>query len=235
MSDTLAISMILGQFRRGRHHESACFCLGLRYGFRDHVIIDAAPAQAFHHQLSLIALQFGQVATKALAHVGPEQRLVTGKPASSFRSSITSSGIRRLMVDIGRSFRNLFRTRLFILVAFPFHGGRRTRRDDADGVRLTRDVEDERQRSVFSKSDGGLPCLALAAGIGQPHEGIEEDLTVFLEAHALLAQICGGLGGVQLEGLPVNIYVVDGESSRSALEASEERRRGASHPGPPQS
>src|SRR5215469_11445089 len=113
---------------------------------------------------------------------------------------MTSSGTRMLMVDMGRSFRNRFRTRLFTLIVFPFESRGRTRRDDADGVGLTDDMDDEEQSPVFGEPDSSLPRLALAASICQTDEGIK-NLTGFLEADAVLAQVRGSFRGVPFKGL----------------------------------
>ena len=105
-----------------------------------------------------------------------------------------------LMVDMGRSFRNRFRTRLFILIVFPFESRGRTRRDNADGVGLTDDMDDEEQSPVFGEPDSSLPRLALAASICQTDEGIKEHLTGFLEAHAVLAQARGSFAAIRRLG-----------------------------------
>src|ERR1035438_7951265 len=137
----------------------------------------------------------------------------------AFRSSITSSGTRRLMLVMGRSLRSRFWRRSFMLIVPPFRRCGRSGRNDADGVLVPDDMDDEQGSPILRKSDGGFPWLILIAGINQVDEGIEEDLTSLFKRDMVLAEVRGGLLRVPFKDLTLEfigdihqtkcIYIVD--------------------------
>src|SRR5436305_6583495 len=85
--------------------------------------------------------------------------------ASSFRSSITSSGRRMLMVVMGRSLRSRFWIRSFMLIDPPLRGCGQAGGDDAKSVCFMDDVHDEEKTPVFCQPDHRVSLFASAAGI----------------------------------------------------------------------
>lgn len=87
----------------------------------------------------------------------------------------------------------------------------------ASGSRTTWTTKSE--VPVLGESNGGFPRFAVAAGMCQAHERVEEHFTGLFEAQVVFAQVRYGLRGVPFKGLAVEnvthvhhrqrIYVVD--------------------------
>src|SRR3954471_6005160 len=95
--------------------------------------------------------------------------------ATRLRSSTTSSGIRMLIVVMGRSFWSRSRS-CAIFIEPPFARSDRAGRDDADGL-LPEGVDDRQLPPAFRQPDRRLPLFtAQHLGAVEVDERIEEDL-----------------------------------------------------------
>src|SRR5208283_3122070 len=110
--------------------------------------------------------------------------------ATSFRSSITSSGILMLMVAIGRSGRSRRSMRsIFVFIGSPFLARCLPRRDDANHSRFPDNVHDKEMSPVLSKSKNRLPRFILGGRIQKLDQRIDKYLAGLLEPDSVLGKI----------------------------------------------
>src|SRR3954463_694653 len=118
--------------------------------------------------------------------------------ATRLRSSTTSSGIRMLIVVMGRSFWSRSRS-CAIFIEPPFSRSDRAGRDDADGL-LPEGVDDRQLPPAFRQPDRRLPLFtAQHLGAVEVDERIEEDLAGIVERDAVLPEIALRLLPVPVE------------------------------------